>query len=312
MANTEITNPGPWLSSCGGSPLQLRTRLYKASVVIRTSSLLQFYQNRQPLLSPPQSQAVRPKNHLYPPQEGPLLSESNRPESPPTDLLPLPPPPPFTTLPLAPNYYSPFHAADDTTPLIDPTRANTGLSLLQNSLLTLHQNPPIARHLYIHALVYLLQAFPSPPHLSEEEKSALRSAFPTAPSHDSRSSGKEEKEEEQPSCSKPPSPPPPSVIYHTLSTLTYFFLLAIHFLGPHVRRTLSTLRAYEQEYRLRERGTASASIVVHRGWRLVKENVDPACVAWLGAEVAMGVADGWRKGMVDDGRRRDGCEARAG
>ncbi|KAL8654239.1 MAG: hypothetical protein Q9210_001615, partial [Variospora velana] len=194
--------------------------------------------------------------------------------------------------------------------------AYQGLSPLQTSLNSLAQNPPFARQLYIHALVYLLQGLPAPASLAEHELASLRTVlpdgvFPAAAAtpgdrlidddgndnSDHASKARRERRRADNLGSQHAPPPPLSLLHRAVSIVVFFLVSAAQGLRPWLHALLSTLVFYDERYGIHGRAAVVCSTLARSFWVWVTENVDPRLLIWFGSEVTRGIGEGWRRGL---------------
>ncbi|KAL8721102.1 MAG: hypothetical protein Q9225_002124, partial [Loekoesia sp. 1 TL-2023] len=248
-------------TTCNGSPFRIRNRISKASTLVRSFSLPQLHQSSHPLPPLSEDSTTPPSAEPTPPSQEHLPSSKRASLTLPSKHLITPPQTPSP---------SPPQSKDPAT--INIQHANQGLSLLQSSLHSLNQNPPLARHLYIQAVVSLLQGLPPSTELTESEIATLRSALP--PTLDFCFSPEKSTDDDNDKTSIPQQQHPSSLLSRSLSTITSSLLITTQVLIPYLRLLLSVLAAYDHEYGIHERVFAVSSAVAKKIWRSAAENVD--------------------------------------
>ncbi|KAL8659444.1 MAG: hypothetical protein Q9202_007124 [Teloschistes flavicans] len=203
---------------------------------------------------------------------------------------------------------------------LDTKYAQQGLSLLQTSLVHLPQSPSFARQLYIHALVYLLQALPT--HLSDPELAGLNAALSrsclgvvkdgssrigSSAAADSQQASSPQDHHRGFETSSPPkqhdyrddpSTSSSSYLHRTLSTLTSATVRLYRSLLPYFHAFGKTLARCDHEYRIHEHVIAIVLAVVRTIWTYVIVSIDPALVIWCMRESAAGVGEGWKRATM--------------
>ncbi|KAI4201927.1 MAG: hypothetical protein LQ350_002975 [Teloschistes chrysophthalmus] len=283
------------------SPLQLRRRMSKVSAIVPSlASSYLFYQQQQQ------------KSDRKPPRPAPEIG---------SEASPAAAPPKYSALPSNPRQSQPLSREESEN--VDAKYAQQGLSLLQTSLLHLQQSPSFARQLYIHGLVYLLQALPA--HLSDPETAGLRSAIPRScldvvgdtSSRIGGSGGAADSQQviarqehhlgletsshlmrhdhrNDPSTSASSS----SYLHLIFSTLTSTAIRSHQYLLPYLLVFGKMLVDYDHEYRIHERFIGIFLAVARMVWAYIVVAVDPTLVVWCMAEMAAGVGEGWKRAMV--------------
>ncbi|KAL8642802.1 MAG: hypothetical protein Q9228_000542 [Teloschistes exilis] len=202
---------------------------------------------------------------------------------------------------------------------VDIKYAQQGFSLLQTSLLHLEQSPSFARQLYIHALVYLLQALPA--HLSDHETSGLRSAIPRScldvvGDTSSRVNGsggarvtsrndhrgglgttshpkRHDDYRDHPSISSSSS-----YLHRAFSTFTSAAVRSYQYSLPYFLVIGKMLVYYDHEYRVHERFIGIFLADMRIIWSYIVVAVDPTLLIWCMAEMTAGVGEGWKRAMM--------------
>ncbi|KAL9586755.1 MAG: hypothetical protein Q9212_000702 [Teloschistes hypoglaucus] len=214
------------------------------------------------------------------------------------EVSPAAAPPVYSALPS--NQAPPQPLSREECESVDTKYAQQGLSLLQTSLLHLQQSPSFARQLYIHALVYLLQALPV--HLSDPETAGLRSAIPrscldvvgdtslriggSGAADSQQAIARQDHHRGLETSSHPKlhdhSADPPtsssSYLHLTFSTLTNATIRSHQYLLPYLLVFGKMLMYYDHEYRIHQRAIGIFLAIARMVWASIVVAVDPA---WL-------------------------------
>ncbi|KAM0718430.1 hypothetical protein Q7P37_005500 [Cladosporium fusiforme] len=152
-----------------------------------------------------------------------------------------------------------------------------GLALLNLSMRDpASTNDPLNRRLYIDGISYILRGLPSD--LTEEEALVLREAAPEAlqPAQMQLTHQPTTSTAAQTPQTAPPAHPP-TILHRTSSALTFYTLLLLTLLLPHVRDLLTTLHTLDTRHRVSARFFAQTNLLLRM---LAAQAIALVALAW--------------------------------
>ena len=202
--------------------------------------------------------------------------------------------------------------------------ANQGLNLLglaveesaSLSASTNSQDATLGRHLYIHALTYLLRGLPTD--LSPEEQLTVRASLPSGVAEPLRLEVQDQQLLIGPGAeSDTASTPPPSMLHRAVASSIVQIFVFFQFLLPYLKLLLFNIYTYERTHHVTEkllatsldtvdalgkRGIEVSGAVARLGDGRVGQALNHITVWWVDS-VAGGICDGVGEGLVMLGGR---------